>query len=369
MKFLNSPPQTTVSMERLVGDVQKKEISAQIANKDVVVLIGPTGSGKTTTIHYFAGHKLIKNENGEIVLEDQNEEKDFKISSMAMSQTSSLMALPEIKIENKTLTFIDVPGFGDTEGKFVDLANFIALRQTICASASMIPVLIFSYHTLKVPRGVAFRKLLEMVGLLCPVRELQKYLVVLMTHAPDDYSVTQLSEYLNELLRSESESNTDTVTSLLEHIIELMEDDPKRVQIFNPISMDKKFLKQFSICKPMKNPKNSFIRNLPSELQIELDKIILKEMEEIDQLLVNDLVKAKNGLENLYHLHNTIPISKAQELEETKKKIVGQLNKIKTEEISKLNVQIHRKNVSTEELEKLKDIRSNLLPCSTSPIL
>ena len=39
---------------------QTESVAASISDEDILLLLGPTGSGKSTTIHYFARHEFQK---------------------------------------------------------------------------------------------------------------------------------------------------------------------------------------------------------------------------------------------------------------------------------------------------------------------
>ena len=50
-----------VNVIKLKGLLDKVDFSSnRIFNKDVVLLIGNTGAGKSTTIHYLSGSKMKK---------------------------------------------------------------------------------------------------------------------------------------------------------------------------------------------------------------------------------------------------------------------------------------------------------------------
>ena len=50
-------PLNIIELKRLID--KTKEASSQIKNQDILLFLGGTGSGKSTTIHFLAGSRMI----------------------------------------------------------------------------------------------------------------------------------------------------------------------------------------------------------------------------------------------------------------------------------------------------------------------
>ena len=121
-----------------------------IQNEEVILLLGGTGSGKSTTIHFLAGSimardgdhiypKKVKNAAAETV----------RTSSASVSETRYIHAVPvdlqelDPLYDGKVL-ITDTPGFGDTAGAEVDIANAISIYRAVCKCKSVKPILLIS---------------------------------------------------------------------------------------------------------------------------------------------------------------------------------------------------------------------------------
>ena len=112
----------------------------KIEDKDVVIFMGNTGSGKSTAMCYLLGHPLKKNENkvGETVIQMEKEWDDSKPKigqSLAESETLFVKGFEIMKTINSKLTndilFCDCPGFGDTRGIETELSINLTIDRTV----------------------------------------------------------------------------------------------------------------------------------------------------------------------------------------------------------------------------------------------
>jgi hypothetical protein len=76
-----------------------------------------------------------------------DEQRNITTSAECKSETRYLSALKydlELDDEVKTFHFCDTPGFGDTAGPEVDIANGIGIKLGIVQSKSIRPVVLLS---------------------------------------------------------------------------------------------------------------------------------------------------------------------------------------------------------------------------------
>jgi energy-coupling factor transporter ATP-binding protein EcfA2 len=115
--------------------------------KDILLLLGTTGSGKTSTMLYLAGTSFMQNEDGEYEVKEfpssHPELERYKISGSSRSCTRAIQMIP-LTVDGHNIVICDTPGFGDTEGIEFDIANGIVMVEALQKAKSVIPVLVLN---------------------------------------------------------------------------------------------------------------------------------------------------------------------------------------------------------------------------------
>ncbi|CAF0976117.1 unnamed protein product [Brachionus calyciflorus] len=180
-----------------------------------VMVLGISGTGKSTLINYLIGRKLKcvwKKPNWVLDLVDQTE--SFKIGHKIDSKT----LYPEfVYLEDEDVSFIDNPGFADTRGDQIDIANAFFRDHVGKKVEKMKIVILLSFWDI-LERGDQFRKSLK---------ELKRIFGVLEREKNDDPTLEiKLSESIafvvTKVTFEDNENDLDMITSiqsLLENII------------------------------------------------------------------------------------------------------------------------------------------------------
>ena len=135
---------------------------SQVEGNDIILLIGVTGSGKTTSLLHFAGVSFKEIEvNGFLHLQPTRYTSDVlrscKTGYGADSVTSTLQGFP-VKLRNGETVFVcDGPGLNDTRSMEMDIANRIGLMQAIRRAKSVKPVVVIAVDSF----GSRFMELLS----------------------------------------------------------------------------------------------------------------------------------------------------------------------------------------------------------------
>ncbi|CAF5032768.1 unnamed protein product, partial [Rotaria sp. Silwood1] len=140
-------------MQELGRLVDKVDDAAKlIKEKDIILLIGGTGTGKSTTIHFLGGSKMIETRvNGmNHIAPTEIKNTDLKKIATAPSATSITRYINPVTVNLKdigergdtSIILCDSPGFEDTSGPEVDIANGVGIVKAIKGCVSVKPVVL-----------------------------------------------------------------------------------------------------------------------------------------------------------------------------------------------------------------------------------
>jgi len=144
-------------LERLVGS--NKEAEKTIVNKDIVLFIGTTGSGKSTTLLYLTGRKMVQKtvfiEGSPIETIDSEIPLAGIKSSHKMKSETRYLHLVDIDLrkvlkddlEEERMFLCDSPGFGDSRSAEIDIANGVGVVDAIRQAKSVKIVVLLSINS------------------------------------------------------------------------------------------------------------------------------------------------------------------------------------------------------------------------------
>ncbi|KAJ1462964.1 hypothetical protein M885DRAFT_103554 [Pelagophyceae sp. CCMP2097] len=139
----------------LAALVRAGEAAVEAArDKDVVVLLGSTGSGKTTSVVALAGREMVRRDDEQlgVVFEAREPLEGLEIGHSKESQTKHLAH--HVRGE---FVYIDTPGLEDTAGPAPELALAIGIQQLVRVSRSMRFVVVVNCASLQSERGGPMR--------------------------------------------------------------------------------------------------------------------------------------------------------------------------------------------------------------------
>lgn len=149
-------PLDILELFRLVERVN--EAACLIKNQDIILLLGNTGVGKSTTTHFLGGSKMkeikVAGLNHIHPIEIRNADLK-KIITTPFARSETLSIIP-VRIHskdidgysNESVILCDTPGFKNTNGPEVDISNGISMVKAVKESKSVKPVVIISYKSI-----------------------------------------------------------------------------------------------------------------------------------------------------------------------------------------------------------------------------
>eukprot|EP01012_Entosiphon_sulcatum_P036897 TRINITY_DN4714_c0_g1_i2.p1 TRINITY_DN4714_c0_g1~~TRINITY_DN4714_c0_g1_i2.p1 ORF type:complete len:1252 (-),score=229.89 TRINITY_DN4714_c0_g1_i2:5512-9246(-) len=205
-------------------------VAAQLKDKEVILLLGPTGSGKSTTILYLAGCKMHEiqvevhpgGKKAHIDAISVPQELRHVRSSAANSSETRLVTPVEIPYGAQKVIVCDSPGIGDTRSNEVDIANSVALLRvtSACQGAKVVHFCTYPNHG---GRGEG------LVGSLEHVRNFVKAatdhlasIFFVFTRYPPGYPIGVDIENLLEIVKEKGID--DEMAQLFNHMVECARD-------------------------------------------------------------------------------------------------------------------------------------------------
>ena len=255
-----------------------KSAAKRIKDKDVILLLGETGTGKSTTIHFLAGSKMASTcvDIGKgVSLRHIAPVKPYHIqalynvsvSSRAESETRYINVVPVNLSEFKNSTskrilyLCDTPGFGDTAGAEVEIANSLGVLEAISGCQSVKPVVLISYLMIG-DRGQGIRKLAHLLLRMVPdIADKLESFSYIFTKFPEhvDIYACLLNIKSTSVDRNSAENDgdeDDAFNALFDHILERAEACAKNLDPLSdkPLAVIKNLLASAKI----QNPQEAF---------------------------------------------------------------------------------------------------------------
>jgi len=146
--------------------------------REVVILVGNTGSGKTTLSNLLSNVPLIPGPNGTIVLEDSSHPQAMEIGGGGTSVT----VLPRAFLLDNHV-FFDMPGLQDTRGTPQALLVAAFIKQILEQAASARILFVVSRDEILAARGALLKDFLQSIQQLIPGVDIFPMSALLITKA------------------------------------------------------------------------------------------------------------------------------------------------------------------------------------------
>lgn len=312
-----------LDIEKIKNLINKiHDTDSHIRNKDIILFLGPTGSGKSTTVHFLCGSKMerIKKFGLNHIEATENKKnpsiiQSIKSSPLMRSETKHI-AVVEVQYVDAGLTkkgsifLCDSPGFEDTNGPEVDIANAIGVIKAISNCGSVRPVILVSYPDYAQARMQGLQKLVHvLVDMLEDPIEHVSTFSFLFTNFPEGRKEDVMTQI--ELLTSEilNDSKTEDDSSFLAFFDELK----NKLNLFGPrfvepLSQDRKELfRLLAQSSPISRPKNAFKFSISQASRGAIKEQVLQHQKKINSsILKHDYKFVNYKLNEIKYLHELL---------------------------------------------------------------
>jgi len=192
-----------------------EEIGREAKGKDVVLVIGNTGAGKSTFVNYMIGKKMKETRKRSSLTKGVECEDDSAPAALIGHGSDSATDFPKLYSDDLNLTYCDCPGFLDSRGAKAELVNMYSIAK-IANVANKVKgvVVIANSNILEVDRGrglVVLTDLLHSILISRGVEYLDS-MTLLMNRAPVGVTVDELRDCLSEVSSSQFPQNCDAKT-------------------------------------------------------------------------------------------------------------------------------------------------------------
>jgi energy-coupling factor transporter ATP-binding protein EcfA2 len=248
----------------------------RVRGKDVVLIIGKTGTGKSTLIQGIAGKKLHSTVHTtpwhdesvrKSVFEAEEALPGFEIGHAKTSMTKHINCYVRQQVDTTTqekteVVYLDSPGFEDTDGTEMDIATSVMMSQVAQQCKSLRFVILINYASLLEDRGGAMRSVLKLTrSFVQDFNVKKKSFMFLFTHTNEIKEIPDSIEGAKECLRKEIIRTADgtkdeDVLSVLDFMSKCLQKGFPFVDVFHPLKSDFSKLATFieNKLKPVTRP-------------------------------------------------------------------------------------------------------------------
>lgn len=205
-------------LDRTLELIQEGDRQISLEEGGCILVCGDTGSGKSTLINYLIGEDLIAikpSNSKKLYIDTVSTIPKAKIGHQANSETF----IPQkIKDEQSGQTYWDCPGFDDSRGPEIDIANAFYIKKLFSSNSLKAVIVVDEPSINGAKRGKVFKDLVSRLSeLFVDKEDLVKCVSIVFTKVRDieDYKA-ELTALISEIKGSLTSKELDILTAIVE---------------------------------------------------------------------------------------------------------------------------------------------------------
>lgn len=190
------------------------EANANAKDQDVVLFIGNTGAGKSTTINYLLGHKIKKVPRKQLGVTGTTmdilvaEDEVAKIGHQPGASKTSFPIVIQDKVNR--MAYCDCPGFSDTRGPGTEIFNAFSIREVTDHAKSVKGFVVFiEYSSFEHERGTILKNIKFLQLLIKDFKKHERAIMFLVTKAPHNVDLEGIKKTLRKFVKDAVENSED----------------------------------------------------------------------------------------------------------------------------------------------------------------
>jgi energy-coupling factor transporter ATP-binding protein EcfA2 len=205
----SSDPQKNV--QTLIACLKSGKINAsKVQNNQVIVIMGNTGAGKSTFVNYLSGCTMVEKSPKELNLKGFNKLVVVK-SVQDGGHQDEIMPIGHTKVSKTFIpqvyshptqhfAFCDTPGFSDSRGPIINIANTVNVRLCLVEACSVKVVVLINFYSLQADRAKGLIELVNIVSHLFGdhVESYISSILVGLNQVPVDIALEDIKESVVE---------------------------------------------------------------------------------------------------------------------------------------------------------------------------
>jgi len=328
------------------------EDSRKSVGKDVIALIGNTGTGKSTAVNYLLGSPIFYDEQTQAMRVAEGYEEFAKIGNRSSTSETLYTQIHQ----NSDFLFADCGGFLDTRGPEQEFQAMASLKATLSNSSTVKLVLCFDSNALRIDRGSNFSQFVRTVlqDFLRDYRETRKSVMLMFTKPffHRDGRIFSSVDAIADIKKMMEDTDSVDLRNLYDF---LLRDSGKYISVCEPTDGNSRLsmLKMLSEMNPIQSketfhvPCSPALRNRLFEETTsiahqanELQEAFQRASKEVSRLkpLVLDKEKKKLALKKeLEQLEKTIQTqsSELSQVQSLKGRVLGELRQLEQQKSQK----------------------------------